>query len=154
MRVLCLFVLLAACAVPTELMTLDFPSRDTFVRSENAEVYVVPLAADDLNACPRLLAEAEVSGIDAMSTGSASVCDFQEGAVSYPDTPEGAVAYVAVARSVAGEVLLSGCVIRNVYVDDPEVRVVLAPTEVYRSDFSSLPPETCTAAQKCNGGCR
>lgn len=145
---------LGACAAPTELITLDFPSRDTFVRSENAEVYVIPLAADDLNACPRLLADAEVSGLDAMTTGSASVCDFQDGAVSYPDTPEGAVAYVAVARSVSGQVLLSGCTIRNVYVDDLELRVVLVPTESYRDAYRNAPPETCTAAAKCSGGCR
>ena len=154
MRALTVLVFLTACAAPTESMTLDFPSRDTFVRSENAEVYVIPLAPDDLDACPRLLAEAEVSGLDAMSTGATSVCDFQAGAVSYPDVPEGAVAYVAVARSVAGQVLLSGCTIRNVYLDEPELRMVLVPTATYRSEFEGAPPETCTAAAKCGGGCR
>ncbi|MFT5355806.1 MAG: hypothetical protein ACI9KE_003025 [Polyangiales bacterium] len=154
MRAFTLLLVVAGCAAPTESMTLDFPSRDTFVRSENAEVYVIPVAPDDLNACPRLLADAEVSALDAMSTGSFSVCDFQEGAVSYSDAPEGAVAYVAVARSATGQVLLSGCVVRNVYVDDPELVLVLVPTSIYRSEFRDAPPETCTAAAKCGGGCR
>lgn len=154
MRVLSALLVLSACAVPTESMTLDFPSRDTFVRSENAEVYVIPLESDDLDACPRLLAEAEVSGLDAMSTGSIGVCDFQDGGVSYPDAPEGAVAYVAVARSVTGGVLLSACTVRNVYLDDTELRLVLTPTDAYRSAFADAPPETCTETAKCGGGCR
>ncbi|MFK7999000.1 MAG: hypothetical protein AB8H86_05360 [Polyangiales bacterium] len=154
MRVFSLLLVVSACAVPTESMTLDFPSRDTFVRSENAEVYVIPVADDDLNACPRLLAEVQVSGLDAMTTGSVSVCDFQEGAVSYPDAPEGAVAYVAVARSVTGQVLLSGCTIRNVYLDDADLQIVLVPTEGYHEAFEDMPPNTCTAAAKCGGGCQ
>ena len=146
-------VICVGCAAPTEPLTLDFPSRDAFVRSTSAEVFVVPTA--DLDACPELLAEAESGGLTMeSSTGSQSVCDFRAGIVEYPEVPEGANAYVAIVRDDAGEVLLSGCVVRNVYLDDPTTTVLLTPTDKYRMDFGSAPMETCTVEQRCGGGCR
>lgn len=143
-------ILLSACAASTEPFTLDFPSREAFVRSTSAEVFVVALAPDDLDACPRLLADAERGGVTmAGTTGSVPVCDFRDGVVDYPDVAQGAMAYVGVARDDAGEVLLSGCVVRNVYVDDVPLNIILTPTNEYRTGD----PSSCTVDQKCGGGC-
>ncbi len=149
-----LAVCYAGCAAPTEPFTLDFPSRDAFVRSVSAEVMLIPLAPTDLDACTRLVVDGELGGLaDAETTGSAPVCAFRGGEVTYPSAPEGAVAYVALARDDGGRVLFSGCTVRNVYVDSAPLEIVLTPTEHYREEFRGAPAETCRVEEKCGAGC-
>ena len=145
-----LALLLFSCGGDTEAFVLDFPSQESFVRSSSAEVFVVP--TDDFDACAGLVATVIASDglAGERSTGEQNVCAFRNGGVSVVDAPEGANAFVAVTRDASGQALLAGCTMRNVYLDDVELHIVLAPTEGYRSTS----PSTCTVETKCNNSCR
>ena len=145
---------LAAGCSATEPFELNFPSQDTFIRSETAEVFVVPVG-DDLDACPRLLRDAALGALDPTAqTGQQTVCEFRANRVSLPDVAEGASAYVAIVQDSGGMTLLTGCAVRNVYVDDAPLVITLTPTDAYRDRFPvETPPETCTVETKCQLGC-
>ena len=155
----CSVLLLAAVASgcgDTVSVELAFPSEDTFIRAETGELHVVELESDEAGVCPQLLAEATLSppSIDAaISTQPVSVCELRDGGLEVPDVSTGLAAFVAVARR-NGQGILAGCTIRDVYKESGPLRIVLAPTDEYRSTFRrGTAPELCTAAEKCNRGC-
>ncbi|MEM6956469.1 MAG: hypothetical protein AAF411_10105 [Myxococcota bacterium] len=129
---LCLLLAASACGSVTEPFLLEFPSRRAFDDVETAEVFALPVENGDV--CPDiLLQEAEFGEVrGAQRTGNVPVTDFERGMVRLPDVPEGAIAYAAVALA-GSQVLLTGCIVRNVYRDSTPLVISLVPTEEYRT---------------------
>ncbi|MCA9616651.1 MAG: hypothetical protein H6721_25060 [Sandaracinus sp.] len=147
---------LVACGSDTVELQLAFPSSDAFVRSSNAQLFVVDVA-EDLGACPDLLMEAELGTLegDVHESDVISVCDVSVGRLRVPDVSEGVHAFVATAISESGQVLLAGCAIADPYVDSGALTIVMYPTERYRTTFpAGTPAEECSVEQKCQLGCR
>ncbi|MEM9070402.1 MAG: hypothetical protein AAGE52_17995 [Myxococcota bacterium] len=155
-RIACLALVLIGCG-DTVPVVLNFPSFDTFVRSETARILVVDTDGD-AGVCPDLLSQAELGVLDSVAvrdTGPQSVCEFQAGRVSLNGAPEGVRAYVAVAEDSSGVALLTGCTISDVHVDAAPLEIVMAPTDEYRTQFGAGSPEAmCTPEAKCQRGCR
>ena len=146
-----------ACAQTVDL-ELNFPSADTFVRSETARVFVANIEKGEEGSCPDLLARAELGVLDeiaVMDSGQKNVCEFQTKELEFSDVPHGKKAYVAVTQSESGEVWLSGCTVFDVSIDPSPLRIVLSPTENYRNEFPpGGPGPMCTVDSKCQRGCR
>jgi len=157
MRSLLLLALPVLCGcADTVSLELNFPSEDTFVRTETAQVFAFAVG-DDFDACPMLLDQAELGSIEGASfaTGLRNVCEFRAGAVTLTDIPSDVYAYVAVASDAAGSVLLTGCTISDPYIDAPPLEIVMSPTLNYRRDFGAgSDPPTCSVDEKCGVGCR
>lgn len=145
---------LAGCAA-TEPFELNFPSQDTFIRSETAEVFSIPIADGNRDVCPGLLRDVDLGALVAPSTtGQQTVCEFRAGRVSVGDVPEGPVAYVSVVSGSSGSILLTGCTVRDVYTDPEPLTITLTPTSTYRDLYpADTAAETCTVETKCQLGC-
>lgn len=151
-----LVVLCAACGGERVELDLAFPSPDAFVRSASVRLFVVDVGGD-LGVCPDLVMRSELGGLtgDVFDSQPVSVCDASAGGLLVPDVDEGIHAFVAVVTNEAGQALLSGCSIADPYVDGGSLRVVLGPTERYRTTYPvGTEPESCTPDDKCLRGCR
>ena len=149
-------LLIASCGSDTVALELEFPSPDTFVRSETVRVFVVPLGEGQEGTCPELLMQAELGPLETAvdDTGEVNICDFQAGASTVSEVGEGLRAYVAVAYSDAGQAYLTGCTVSDVYIDEPPLTVIMTPTAEYLGEYrAGDPSETCTPEMKCRGGC-
>ena len=138
-----------------ETFELSFPSPDAFAAAATVRVFAVP-TMEGLEDCPGLLSQAEVGGLTSATsdTGSFPVCDYRSGGVSLPDVENGLFAYVAVAEDAGGQPLLTGCTIRDVYLDETHVRIVLTPTAVYRARVrQGTTPTGCSVEDRCAGRC-
>ena len=148
---------LASCGSETETFELSFPSVEAFSASETIRVYGVAVDEGEAGTCRDLLAQAEGVGsiADASEdTGPIPVCEFRGGGVELPSVGEGLYAYVAVAEDTMGDVLLSGCTLRDVYGDASEVTIVLAPTDAYRERVEAGEmPTGCSVEDRCSGAC-
>lgn len=142
---------LLSCAGIDEPVDLVFP-REAFVRVETAQILIVD--TDDPNACPDLLAQAELGALTGAEqlTESRPVCEFVAGQVQLPEVRQGLKAYLGLGMGPTGAVYVSGCAIANVYQDGP-LTIVLSPTDDYRDDFRGEASPTCTPEMKCGGGC-
>ncbi len=58
-----LLSLLAGCGGLDEPIDLLFPSGDTFVRVETAQIFVVDIGPDEVGNCPELLSQAELGAL-------------------------------------------------------------------------------------------
>lgn len=151
-----LLLLLASCGSDTVAMELEFPSPETFVRSETVRVFVVPLEEGQEGTCPELLMQAELGPLEAAvdDTGQVSICDFQAGASTVSEVGEGLRAYVAVAYGDAGQPYLTGCTVSDVYIDPAPLTVVMTPTLAYAQTYpAGSAASSCTPEMKCRGGC-
>ena len=150
---------LCSCADETESFELSFPSVEAFVASETARVFAVPLN-DARGACRDLLFSVESVGPlgdDASTdTGPIPVCEFRGGGVELPSVESGLVAYVATTTDTDGNVLLSGCTLRDVYTDADGVVITLSPTDAYRERIgqAGYVPVGCSVEARCSGACR
>ena len=154
---LVLATLAMSCGAETETFELAFPSAEAFSASETVRVYSVPIDAGAVGVCRDLLSQVEAVGslMDAsIDTGPIPVCEFRAGGVKLPSVGEGLRAYVAIAEDIGGGVLLSGCTLSDVHTDVTEVRIVLAPTDVYRERVASgVMPTGCSVEDRCSGAC-
>jgi len=154
---LALAALAMSCGAETETFELSFPSVEAFSASETVRVYAISVDGDSVGVCRDLLSQVEAVGSlpdAAVDTGPIPVCEFRTGGVKLPSVGEGLRAYVAVAEDTLGDVLLSGCTLRDVYTDTTEVTIVLAPTDTYRERVEAgVMPTGCSVEDRCSGTC-
>lgn len=149
----------AGCAPDALAIELDFPSQETFVRSDMASVIAIELSAERLGDCPELTMQAALQTLDerpVAGTGDLPICDFRDGAASLSNLDGGEKAFVVVVRNSAGQALLTGCTVRDPLADAQGLRIVLTTTEDYRRLFppGAPPPDCASADEKCAGTCR
>lgn len=148
---------MVGCGSETVDVELNFPSQEAFVRMETARIFVLGLEDGGEDSCPDLLSQAELGVLQSaadIDSGQNNVCEFDAARITLPDVPEGTKAFVAIALDEGGDILLSGCTIYNVYAEPAPLRIVLAPTADYRSQFpAGTPPPDCTKDEKCQLGC-
>lgn len=150
---------MVGCTPDALAIELGFPSQETFVRSEVGRVIAIELDSDRHRECPALTMEAALGTLDeppAAETGELPVCDFREGSATLDALEPGTQAFIAVIRSAAGQPLLTGCTVRDPFVQSDVLHLALTPTEDYRMLFppGSAPPDCDTADEKCTGACR
>jgi hypothetical protein len=143
------------CGSEPVTLELNFPSQETFLYSEQAEVLAFPVGASGLGECPRLLAEVSAgspSETAAVETGAQPVCRFRSGGVTVDSVEEGPHAWVAVVEDGANTPLLRGCTIAEVYADAPRIVIHLFMTDEYRT--AATAPLACASVEdKCASGC-
>jgi hypothetical protein len=124
-----------SCAPSEVKVEMNFPTTAAFMHSEQGRLRVFRLTQDDLGICPELLdglatanfpARAEL----AFDSQLASACSFLQGA-EVTGIGEGPHAYLAEMRSASNELILQGCRVGEIYVDAPDLRVELQPTNAY-----------------------
>ena len=146
----------AACGGQTVHVDVNFPSPETFLRSESARAFRFKLRSDQRDLCPNLLVETALgqpSTAPDWDSGLVPICDLHAG-LTVPVADSGWRAYIVLAENEADQVLLSGCSVTNAAASGVTIR--LAPTPMFvRLYVDGNPPElTCkTPDEKCETGC-
>lgn len=144
--------LLAPGCAPTPVdIELVFPSQETFLFAEFAELTVHALEPTDLGACPRLLDEALAGSGSApvLDAGAESVCRYRSGAVRFDSIPAGPHGYVVLVRDASNRVLLTGCRVAEAYEGAPAIDIALFPTATYSMVTSGMTPPFPNEDAKC-----
>lgn len=141
-----LALVLSGCAstIPVQ---FRFPSEEAALLASNADIAMVPVAADDLGVCPSLLGRTTFEGtvID-----SVPICDLRS--YHLPD-PGGVVAIVVQVQDDRSTEILQGCTVVDVYPGRPPIAVDLYPTDAYAATLMrSPPPPGATLSTRCAGG--
>ncbi len=151
-RVFLFFALFATSCAPSEVkVDMNFPTTAAFMHSEQGRLRVFRLMQSDLGICPELLDGVSTANFPsraqlAFDSELASVCSFLQSA-DVPGIGEGPHAYLAEMRSASNEVILQGCRVGEIYVDAPDVRIELQPTNAY--DAVRGMPVTGTPMSRC-----
>jgi hypothetical protein len=145
------------CGGDVVAVEFNFPSQDTFVRSDSAELYGVAIEPAGAGLCPRFAMDAELDGgsLDAdFESGQQPICSLRDGRFDFPAPPGGLHAFVAVVRNSMGVAFLTGCTVEEVHSGTDRLLIVLATTDEYRRAVPMLPPTGgCTADDYCRGAC-
>jgi hypothetical protein len=133
--------LLSACAGPTVVVDVRFPSQTAFIASSLVDFDFVPLSPSDLGRCPALVADAvgDIALGASVSIAGVPRCDVRRG-VTLPDPGSGPHAFVVQAVSPMNATLLVGCAVGEAYPGGQPIRVDLYPTEAYAAAASAVPP--------------
>lgn len=140
-----------SCAPSEVKIEMNFPTTAAFMHSEQGRLRVFRLMQSDLGVCPELLdglstANFPVRAQLAFDSGLAGACLFLQGAeVSGID--EGPHAYLVEMRSASNDLILQGCRVGEIYVDAPDLRVELQPTNAYEAVRNM--PVTGTPMSRC-----
>jgi hypothetical protein len=142
----------AGCA-ETVTVELNFPSPDTFVRSENAIILAFAIDERDVDGCPEIINQILIDSRSTATEQSRShpVCDFRNGGVTFSGV-NGLALYVAVTRNDR-DPLLAGCAARDLSKDRSSLLIYLSPTEQYRDTYDPGDPAFCRPEEKCGLGC-
>lgn len=155
----------ASCTPSPVTVDMNFPTIASFMHSDQGRLRVfrleAPVARDpdagvdsenELGSCPELL-----DGLPTMSfpsdlelvfdSGLTNACDFYNG-LGVPEFGEGPHAYVLEMRASTG-IILQGCSVGEVFVDAPNVRIELYPTDEYDSVIDM--PVSGSPASRCSG---
>jgi hypothetical protein len=146
----------SACGPEVVEVEVNFPSQETFLRSQGARLFRFRLRSDQRGVCPKLLMETSL-GQPSISpewdSGLVSVCDLHAG-LTVPIEGAGWEAFIVLIENEDDRVLLTGCTVT--IAAESGVAIRLSPTKDYVDLYvrAEAPPLTCkTAAEKCDAGC-
>ncbi len=151
-----LLAALVSCGGDTVNVDVNFPSQETFLRSESARVFRFKLREDQRDLCPNLLRETALgqpSTTPDWDSGLVPICDLHEG-LTVPVDGSGWRAFIVLTENEADQVLLAGCTVTNTAPSGVTVR--LAPTPTYVQLYVDGTPAvlSCkTTDEKCETGC-
>mgnify|MGYP001816491179 CR=1 FL=1 len=159
---ICLALVLAAGALvggcypePTTL-NLRFPTENSFLYADEAQVVRFNVRESELGICPSLVSQVNEGAGDreAIEDRTVSVCSLRDGGLEFEDIGDGKRAFVVVVRDQFSTALLTGCIITDTYVDAPEIALALALTEDYTDALERIGELQCTDIdEKCSRGC-
>ena len=149
--------LLAGCGPNPVTIDVVFPSTETFLHSEQAQLLVYEAGEDGgLGSCPQILEDIANNdlGDPILDSERVPVCDLRNGGVGFDDVPQGPKAFVVLAFDDANTLLLSGCRIGEAYEGAMPIEVDVFPSDEYASTIMGTTLTCGTAEDKCTRGCR
>lgn len=146
---------LAGCREEDVAVQLRFPNETTFLFSETIRLVVTEVDGEDRNACADVLNNLQTGAVEGayFASGPLDACAFQSGEVVVDSIPDGTQAYAVVAlERDSATVLLSGCAVKDVRVQERVVPIDLRTSSHYDNTYPALPPG-CTLEQRCQESC-
>lgn len=141
---------------PTTLNVL-FPTEQSFLYSDNAQVVLFNLGETETNVCPALIDQVrdEIGSRESTMDFDVPVCDLRNGGVSFEDIGEGTRGFVVVTRDQVGSrPLLYGCITTQTSIEGPDITLSLQFTSGYNDIVEDLGELGCRSIdEKCSRGC-
>lgn len=158
------FVGIALCLMGCEPdpigLDVSFPTEESFLYSDYAEIYMFDIsAAERGQVCSELLIGLLNDTLErepVSSSGPLSACDLRSNGYTFEDIGEGTRAFATIVNAVdAGTTpLLYGCVTADTYVDSPSVTLELMTVLGARDLIETIGTLGCrNVEEKCRGLC-